>query len=67
MTSGPTVHVFCRTSIHLSQLSGLTPSPRLQVNGTWGLSEFVCDLYIASDVTGSTCSIFNLVAISIDR
>ncbi|XP_037073366.1 dopamine D2-like receptor, partial [Pollicipes pollicipes] len=38
-----------------------------QVNGIWGLPAFVCDLYIATDVTSSTSSIFNLVAISIDR
>ncbi|XP_033611256.1 dopamine D2-like receptor isoform X2 [Cryptotermes secundus] len=37
------------------------------VNGTWGLPSFVCDFYIAMDVTCSTSSIFNLVAISIDR
>ncbi|XP_049826158.1 dopamine D2-like receptor [Aethina tumida] len=36
-------------------------------NGTWGLPGFVCDFYIAMDVTCSTSSIFNLVAISIDR
>jgi hypothetical protein len=39
----------------------------LQFNGTWGLPSFVCDFYIAMDVTCSTSSIFNLVAISIDR
>ncbi|KAJ8919601.1 hypothetical protein NQ315_002223 [Exocentrus adspersus] len=38
-----------------------------QVNGTWALPGFVCDFYIAMDVTCSTSSIFNLVAISIDR
>ncbi|XP_052124471.1 dopamine D2-like receptor [Frankliniella occidentalis] len=37
------------------------------VNGTWSLPGFVCDFYIAMDVTCSTSSIFNLVAISIDR
>ncbi|XP_050299026.1 dopamine D2-like receptor isoform X3 [Anthonomus grandis grandis] len=37
------------------------------VNGTWALPGFVCDFYIAMDVTCSTSSIFNLVAISIDR
>ncbi|XP_063229186.1 dopamine D2-like receptor [Bacillus rossius redtenbacheri] len=37
------------------------------VNGTWSLPSFVCDFYIAMDVTCSTSSIFNLVAISIDR
>ncbi|XP_015119851.1 dopamine D2-like receptor [Diachasma alloeum] len=37
------------------------------VNGTWALPSFVCDFYIAMDVTCSTSSIFNLVAISIDR
>ncbi|XP_077290284.1 dopamine D2-like receptor [Arctopsyche grandis] len=36
-------------------------------NGTWGLPPFVCDFYIAMDVICSTSSIFNLVAISIDR
>uniref|UniRef100_A0A1B0CAE3 G-protein coupled receptors family 1 profile domain-containing protein n=2 Tax=Lutzomyia longipalpis TaxID=7200 RepID=A0A1B0CAE3_LUTLO len=37
------------------------------VNGTWSLPSFVCDFYIAMDVICSTSSIFNLVAISIDR
>ncbi|XP_028969126.1 dopamine D2-like receptor [Galendromus occidentalis] len=37
------------------------------VNVRWELSETLCDLYIAIDVTCSTASIFNLVAISIDR
>ncbi|XP_050432810.1 dopamine D2-like receptor [Adelges cooleyi] len=37
------------------------------VNGKWGLPPFVCDFYIAMDVICSTSSIFNLVAISIDR
>ncbi|XP_013161983.1 PREDICTED: dopamine D2-like receptor [Papilio xuthus] len=36
-------------------------------NGSWGLPAFVCDSYIAMDVTCSTSSIFNLVAISVDR
>ncbi|PSN52577.1 Dopamine D2-like receptor, partial [Blattella germanica] len=38
-----------------------------QVNGKWSLPSVVCDFYIAMDVTCSTSSIFNLVAISIDR
>ena len=38
-----------------------------QVNVEWGLPAVVCDFYIAMDVTCSTSSIFNLVAISIDR
>ncbi|XP_063828759.1 dopamine D2-like receptor [Ostrinia nubilalis] len=37
------------------------------VNSSWGLPAFVCDVYIAMDVTSSTSSIFNLVAISVDR
>ncbi|XP_055940221.1 dopamine D2-like receptor isoform X1 [Argiope bruennichi] len=37
------------------------------VNGDWELSDTLCDFYIAVDVTCSTASIFNLVAISIDR
>ncbi|OQR76146.1 dopamine D2 receptor-like, partial [Tropilaelaps mercedesae] len=37
------------------------------VNVRWELSDTLCDLYIAIDVTCSTASIFNLVAISIDR
>ncbi|XP_055300316.1 dopamine D2-like receptor isoform X2 [Sitodiplosis mosellana] len=37
------------------------------VNGAWALPNFVCDFYIACDVICSTSSIFNLVAISIDR
>ncbi|XP_043500955.1 dopamine D2-like receptor isoform X2 [Polistes fuscatus] len=36
-------------------------------SGSWSLPGFVCDFYIAMDVTCSTSSIFNLVAISIDR
>lgn len=35
--------------------------------GMWGLPEMVCDFYIALDVVCSTSSIFNLMAISIDR
>ncbi|XP_061398805.1 dopamine D2-like receptor, partial [Musca vetustissima] len=37
------------------------------VNVTWGLPYFACDFYIAMDVICSTSSIFNLVAISVDR
>ncbi|XP_076366953.1 dopamine D2-like receptor [Tachypleus tridentatus] len=37
------------------------------VNVDWELSETLCDFYIAVDVTCSTASIFNLVAICIDR
>ncbi|XP_055912479.1 dopamine D2-like receptor isoform X2 [Eupeodes corollae] len=37
------------------------------VNGSWALPNVVCDFYIAMDVICSTSSIFNLVAISIDR
>ncbi|XP_040157204.1 LOW QUALITY PROTEIN: dopamine D2-like receptor [Anopheles arabiensis] len=37
------------------------------VNGAWTLPNFACDFYIAMDVICSTSSIFNLVAISIDR
>ncbi|XP_076350413.1 dopamine D2-like receptor [Tachypleus tridentatus] len=37
------------------------------VNVDWELSDTLCDFYIAVDVTCSTASIFNLVAISIDR
>lgn len=33
----------------------------------WELGPIVCDLYISTDVVCSTSSIFNLVAISIDR
>ncbi|CAG0912244.1 unnamed protein product [Notodromas monacha] len=41
---------------------------RPQVNHqAWDLDDFLCDLYIAMDVTCSTSSILNLVAISIDR
>jgi len=35
--------------------------------GGWGLPEVFCDFYIALDVVCSTSSIFNLVAISVDR
>ncbi|XP_046802559.1 dopamine D2-like receptor isoform X2 [Lucilia cuprina] len=37
------------------------------VNVTWSLPYFACDFYIAMDVICSTSSIFNLVAISVDR
>ncbi|XP_075157990.1 dopamine D2-like receptor [Haematobia irritans] len=37
------------------------------VNRSWGLPFVVCDFYIAMDVICSTSSIFNLVAISVDR
>ncbi|VVD00270.1 unnamed protein product [Leptidea sinapis] len=37
------------------------------LNGVWSLPPVVCDCYIAIDVTCSTSSIFNLVAISVDR
>ena len=39
----------------------------LQVYDLWTLPFFLCDLYIAMDVICSTASIFNLVAISMDR
>ena len=45
----------------------LFSSLNLQVNGAWSLPNVVCDFYIAMDVICSTSSIFNLVAISIDR
>ena len=38
-----------------------------QVYDKWTLPFFLCDVYIAMDVICSTASIFNLVAISIDR
>lgn len=40
---------------------------RAQVNEVWELSDKLCDFYVAVDVTCSTASILNLVAISIDR
>ncbi|XP_023289021.1 dopamine D2-like receptor [Orussus abietinus] len=43
------------------------PTTKTDVNGAWSLPGFVCDFYIAMDVTCSTSSIFNLVAISVDR
>ncbi|GAU97330.1 hypothetical protein RvY_08649 [Ramazzottius varieornatus] len=40
----------------------------IEVNSNyWGLGDRICDTWIASDVIASTCSIFNLTAISIDR
>ncbi|CAL4129720.1 unnamed protein product, partial [Meganyctiphanes norvegica] len=36
-------------------------------NYYWNIPLYWCDLWLAMDVIGSTCSIFNLVAISIDR
>ncbi|KAG8194959.1 hypothetical protein JTE90_021420 [Oedothorax gibbosus] len=39
----------------------------MTVNVDWELSDTLCDFYIALDVTCSTASIFNLVAISVDR
>ena len=38
-----------------------------QVYDLWTLPFFLCDVYIAMDVICSTASIFNLVAISMDR
>lgn len=38
-----------------------------QVNEVWELSDLLCDIFVAVDVTSSTASILNLVAISIDR
>jgi len=58
-----TIHRDSRIALKLATIKILL----LQVNGTWGLPSFVCDFYIAMDVTCSTSSIFNLVAISIDR
>ncbi|OWA49858.1 Dopamine D2-like receptor [Hypsibius exemplaris] len=40
----------------------------IEVNGNhWDLGDTICDTWMASDVIASTCSIFNLTAISIDR
>ena len=40
----------------------------LQANwGEWDLPYALCDFYLAMDVVCSTSSIFNLVAISLDR
>uniref|UniRef100_A0A182QX70 G-protein coupled receptors family 1 profile domain-containing protein n=1 Tax=Anopheles farauti TaxID=69004 RepID=A0A182QX70_9DIPT len=47
--------------------SGSATTDRHSVNGAWTLPNFACDFYIAMDVICSTSSIFNLVAISIDR
>lgn len=49
--------------------SGMERKPNLQyqVNVDWDLGETICDFWIAFDVTLSTASILNLVAISIDR
>uniref|UniRef100_A0A0M3HQV0 G_PROTEIN_RECEP_F1_2 domain-containing protein n=1 Tax=Ascaris lumbricoides TaxID=6252 RepID=A0A0M3HQV0_ASCLU len=33
----------------------------------WGLGQFLCNLYMATDVACSTASILNLLAISLDR
>lgn len=52
---------------NLNSLTDILVLFSFQVNGTWALPSFVCDFYIAMDVTCSTSSIFNLVAISIDR
>ena len=40
----------------------------VEVHGTrWVLGHFWCNIYIACDVCASTASIFNLLAISLDR
>ena len=39
----------------------------LQVSHQWHLPYVICDLYMTIDVICSTASIFNLVAISVDR
>ncbi|PAV80930.1 hypothetical protein WR25_04770 isoform J [Diploscapter pachys] len=36
-------------------------------NFEWGLGQFFCNVYLASDVACSTASILNLLAISLDR
>lgn len=59
-----------RIDIHILVLTWRPPPLLLfvlQVNGAWALPDVVCDFYIAMDVICSTSSIFNLVAISIDR
>ncbi len=38
-----------------------------QVSNQWYLPYIICDVYMAADVICSTASIFNLVAISVDR
>ena len=43
------------------------PPTTPQVNEVWELSDLLCDIFVAVDVTSSTASILNLVAISIDR
>lgn len=56
-------NIIIRASSHTESLISF-PS---QVNVDWELSETICDFWIAFDVTLSTASILNLVAISIDR
>ncbi|XP_068235788.1 dopamine D2-like receptor [Palaemon carinicauda] len=55
----------------LNQRSGrIDPKECLSIfqwSSYWELGAIVCDLYISTDVVCSTSSIFNLVAISIDR
>ena len=38
-----------------------------QVSSQWTLPYVICDIYMTMDVICSTASIFNLVAISLDR
>ena len=39
----------------------------LQVTKYWGLSDLLCDAWVAFDVLACTASILNLTAISVDR
>jgi len=67
----PPESIKCRTNEVCSLLGYHMPNLPFylffQVNGVWALPDVVCDFYIAMDVICSTSSIFNLVAISIDR
>lgn len=58
---------YFNTSLCLSPIYIYIHISLSQVNGAWTLPNVVCDFYIAMDVICSTSSIFNLVAISIDR
>lgn len=38
-----------------------------KVSGQWGMSQTLCDAWVATDCMACTASILNLVAIAIDR
>ena len=62
----PELILYC-IYVHFITYYRLLNSHFFKVYGIWTLPFFLCDVYIAMDVICSTASIFNLVAISVDR